>query len=119
MQTGRIGSSSAKAVIPNAGRNETFGRGSLYCESLIRGREQYKPLGRAHWRKSKRLGNSLACEFLVVADDFTTSAGTQRAPDRQADVLGKKPDAAVCHGALHSARVIAACRRIGRCGTRA
>jgi hypothetical protein len=22
--------------------NETFGRGSLYCESLIRGREQYK-----------------------------------------------------------------------------
>jgi hypothetical protein len=28
--------------IPNAGGNETFGRGSLYCESLIRGREQYK-----------------------------------------------------------------------------
>jgi hypothetical protein len=27
--------------IVNAGRNETFGRGSLYCESLIRGREQY------------------------------------------------------------------------------
>jgi hypothetical protein len=28
-------------IIPNAVRNETFGRGSLYCERLIRGREQY------------------------------------------------------------------------------
>jgi hypothetical protein len=25
----------------NAGRNETFSRGSLYCESVIRGREHY------------------------------------------------------------------------------
>jgi hypothetical protein len=32
----------AGRFIPNAGRNETLGRGSLYCESLIRGREQYK-----------------------------------------------------------------------------
>jgi hypothetical protein len=27
-------------VILNADRNVTFGRGSLYCESLIRGRER-------------------------------------------------------------------------------
>jgi hypothetical protein len=28
-------------LLLNAGRNGTDGRGSLYCESLIRGREQY------------------------------------------------------------------------------
>jgi hypothetical protein len=34
--------------ILNAGRNETFVRGSLYRESLIRGRELYKPLPQFH-----------------------------------------------------------------------
>jgi hypothetical protein len=29
----------SEGEILNAGRNETFGRGSRYCESLIRGRE--------------------------------------------------------------------------------
>jgi hypothetical protein len=28
-------------MILNAGKNETFGRGSLSCESVIRGREQF------------------------------------------------------------------------------
>src|ERR1700712_3811472 len=56
---GKIGSKDRRIYIKYACRNETFNRGDLYCESLIRGREQYKK--RIHWRAGG--GNPLVFTF--------------------------------------------------------
>jgi hypothetical protein len=59
------------SLILNASRNETFSRESLYCESLIRGREQYKVL--TTFSRSPRSDRFELIARSSLADDYSNS----------------------------------------------